>query len=184
MVKVRVAVSALLAAVLAVGIAGCSFTNGEQTLPRNYDPSDGVGANVGQLAVRNALLVSGGGSRATIVASVVNDTDTQQQLSIQYASKSAGRSTITASIPSHTVITFSYGKGSQVVLEGVDATPGALFPVYFASGNAEGAQLRLPVLDTTLAEYNGFRPTPTPTPTPAATPLATPGPTPTPSPTP
>src|SRR3954462_9644678 len=45
--KVRAAASALLAVVLAVTIAGCSFTNGNQILPRKYDPSDGVGANVG-----------------------------------------------------------------------------------------------------------------------------------------
>src|SRR3712207_5042337 len=53
--KVRAAVSALLAAVVAVSIVGCSFTNGDIILPRKYDPSDGVSAEVGDLSVRNAM---------------------------------------------------------------------------------------------------------------------------------
>src|SRR3954466_5337880 len=95
--KVRAAVSALLAATLAVAIAGCSFTNGNQILPREYDPSDGVGANVGELDIRNALLVSEDGARGSLVVSVINTTEDTQPLKVQYASDAAasgGRNTV------------------------------------------------------------------------------------------
>jgi hypothetical protein len=182
-VKVRTAVSALLAAVLAVSIAGCSFTNGNQTLPRKYDPSDGVGASVGDLDVRNALILTDDGSRGSLVVSVINQTDSQKQLSMQYESSAAtaskGRSTVTVRVPSHSTVTFGYGKSEQVVLEDIDTTPGALFPVYFTSGDSEGADLAVPVLDTTLAEYDGLLPSasPTPIPTPTAVPVPIPTPT-------
>ncbi|BDZ44849.1 hypothetical protein [Naasia aerilata] len=187
MVKVRTAVSALLAAVLAVSIAGCSFTNGNQTLPRKYDPSDGVGANVGDLDVRNALIVTDDGSRGSLVVTVINQTDKQKQLSMQYESSSAtaanGRETVRVNVPEFSTVTFGYDESEQVVLEDIDTTPGALFPVYFTSGNSEGAELKVPVLDTTLAEYDGLTPSPSPTavPTPSATPTAVPVPIPTPT---
>ena len=182
MVKVRAAMSVLVAAVLAVGIAGCSFTNGDQTLPRNYDPSDGVSATVGQVDVRNALIVTEDGSRGNLVLSVVNQSRTQQQLSVQYESSAApgGRRTVTLPVAARSVETIGAEGSQQLVLEGIDTTPGALFPVFFSSGNAEGAQVKVPVLDPTLAEYQGLLPSPSPTPTPVITPtpIATPTPVP------
>jgi hypothetical protein len=179
--KVRAAVSALLAAALAVTIAGCSFTNGNQILPRKYDPSDGVGADVGELDVRNALVITESGDRGNLVVSVINPTEDAQPLSVQYESaRAGGRSTVDVSIPAQATVTFGYGDSDQLVLEGIDATPGGLFPVYFQSGSSEGADLQVPVLDTALAEYEGL--TPSPIPTPVRTPTASPVPAPTPTP--
>lgn len=184
MVKVRTAVSALLAAVLAVGIAGCSFTNGNQTLPRKYDPSDGVGTNVGDLDVRNALIVTDeDGKRGSLVVSVINQTDAQKQLSMQYESSAAtasnGRETVTVRVPKFSTVTFGYEKSQQVVLEDIDVTPGALFPVYFTSGDSDGTELRVPVLDSSLPEYSSLTPSPSPTPIPTPTAVPVPIPTPT-----
>lgn len=178
MLKVRAAVSALLAAVLAVGVAGCSFTNGDIILPRVYDPSDGVGAEIGELDVRNALLVAGADERASLVVSIINPTAESQPLTVQYEAGSAGRTSIDLTIPSQSTVTYGYGESDQIVLEGIDTTPGALFSVYFQSGSAEGRDLPVPVLDTTLAEYRTLTPSPTPTPSPTASPIPAPTPTP------
>jgi Glycosyl hydrolase family 30 beta sandwich domain len=176
--KVRAAVSALLAATLAVTIAGCSFTNGSIILPRQYDPSDGVGADIGDLDLRNAFLVSEDGERGNLVVSVINTTEDAQPLSVQYESGgAASRETVDLSIPANSTVTFGYGESEQLVLEGIDTQPGALFPVYFQSGDSEGAALEVPVLDTMLAEYDGLTPSPTPTPTPTAVPVPAPTPT-------
>jgi len=180
--KVRAAVSALLAAALAVTIAGCSFTNGNQILPRKYDPSDGVGANVGELDIRNALLVSEDGARGSLVVSVINTTQDTQPLKVQYASDAAasgGRNTVNLSVPAHSTVTYGYRDSEQLVLEGIDTTPGALFPVFFQSGSSEGIDLDVPVLDQKLAEYNDLTPSPTPTPRPTPTSAAVPTPSPT-----
>jgi hypothetical protein len=170
--KVRAAVSALLAAALAVTIAGCSFTNGNQTLPRKYDPSDGVGADVGQLDVRNALIVPGAGDRGNLVVSVINTTPKKQPLSVQYESAAAGRSTVDLSIPAHSTVTYGYGQSQQLVLTGIDTKPGALFPVFFQSGTSEGTNLQVPVLSTGQSTYATLTPSPTPTPKPTPTPAA------------
>ncbi len=178
MLKVRAAVSALLAAVLAAGIAGCSFVNGDILLPRQYDPSDGVGAEVGELDVRNALLVTEEGDRASLIVSVANTTAESQPLTVQYETASGGRTSIDLTVPSQSTVTYGYGDSDQIVLDEIDVTPGALFPVYFQSGSAEGAQVPVPVLDTSLAEYSTLAPSPSPTPSPTASPVPAPTPSP------
>ncbi len=180
MLKVRAAMSALLGGVVAVSIVGCSFTNGNIILPRKYDPSDGVSAEVGDLDVRNAMLVTEEGERASLVVSVVNPTAETQPLTVQYEAASGGRTTVDLTVPGQSTVTYGFGESDQIVLEGIDTTPGALFPVYFQSGTAEGSQVPLPVLDTTLAEYRTLAPSPSPTPEPS--PSASPVPAPTPSP--
>ena len=59
---------------------------------------------------------------------------------------------------------------TQIVLRGIEATAGSLFPVYFQYGDAEGKQLLVPILTTEFAEYTGLAPTPLPTVTPTPTP--------------
>jgi hypothetical protein len=179
--KSRAAVSALLAAMLTVGLTACGF--GAPQLPRTYDPSDGVGAEVGELAVRNALLVTTDGTRASLIVSVINQTDAQQALTVQYESTSAtatgGRASVNLSVPASSTVTYGFAASDQVVLEGVDTKPGSLFPVYFQSGNAEGSELKVPVLDSALAEYSTLTPSPSPAavvPSAVPTPISTPTP--------
>ncbi len=179
MLKVRAAVSALLAAVLVVGVAGCSFVNGNIILPRKYDPSDGVNAEVGELSVRNAMLITEeDAERASLVISIANPTAETQPLTVQYEGASGGRTTVDLSVPSQSTVTYGYGDSDQTVLEGIDTAPGALFPVYFQSGSSEGANLQVPVLDTALAEYDDLTPSPSPTPSPTASPVPAPTPSP------
>jgi hypothetical protein len=63
--------------------------------------------------------------------------------------------TVDASVP---------GDSSAIVLDGVDATPGGLFPVTFSTPGGS-TNLQLPVLTGTFSEYATLVPTPTPTPT-------------------
>jgi len=176
--KVRAAVSALLAALVAVSIVGCSFTNGNIILPRKYDPSDGVSAELGDLSVRNAMVITEGGERGNLVVSVANTSAESLPLVVQYEGSSGGRTSIDLTIPSQTTVTYGWGESDQIVLDGIDTTPGALFPVYFQSGSGEGMQVRVPVLDTTLQEYSTLTPSPSPTPSPTASPVPAPTPSP------
>ncbi|MCU1437501.1 MAG: hypothetical protein JWP66_588 [Naasia sp.] len=173
MLKVRALAAALLAAALAVGVSGCTFLGGE-VLPRQYDPSDGLSADVGDLDIRNALLIEGEEGRANLLLSVINQSADDQPLAVQYESTSPdaqnGRVTVDLSIPARSTVTFGWQDTEQLVLEGIDTQAGALFPVYFVSGETEGVERQLPVLDTTLAEYSDLAPSPSPTPTPTPTP--------------
>jgi len=181
-VQSRAVASALLAAVVTVALAGCNFLGGD-ILPRKYDPSDGVGTSLGDLDVRNALLVTDGeGSTASLVVSVVNTSDDDQNLSVQYESDAAtatsGRADATVAVAAHSIVTLGFGTEQQLVLADIDTEPGALFPVYFQSGSSEGKELQVPVLPPALMEYSTLTPSPTPTPVPVPTPVITPVPTP------
>ncbi|HEY8589074.1 MAG TPA: hypothetical protein VIL55_05950, partial [Naasia sp.] len=100
------------------------------------------------------------------------------------AEASGGRMTVDVDIPARSTVTFGWQDTEQLVLEGIETAAGDLFPVYFLSGDAEGIELQLPVLDTTLAEYSSLAPSPSPTPTPEVPPApdpAAPAPIPTPT---
>ena len=183
MVQSRAVASALLAAVVTVALAGCNFPGGD-ILPRKYDPSDGVGTNLGDLDIRNAMLITDDGSSASLVVSVVNTSDDDQNLSVQYDSDAAtatsGRADATVAVAAHSIVTLGFGTEQQLVLADIDTEPGALFPVYFQSGSSEGQELQVPVLPPALQEYSTLTPSPTPTPTPVPVPapVITPAPTP------
>ena len=179
----RAIASIALAATLAMGLSGCNFFSPQRTLEK-YDPSDGVGANLGDLDVRNAMVITEDGDRGTLVVSITNLTAEAAELEVEYASDAPdavdGRVTFTVGVPAQSIVTTSDGS-EQIVLEDIDAPAGSLFPIFFQSGDAPGQELQVPVLDGTLEQYVPLLPSPSPTPTPTPTPVITPTPIPTPT---
>jgi hypothetical protein len=178
-VRARIAASVVLAAVLVLSTTACTFISTQATL-KHYDPSDGVGATVGVIQVRNALLLSKDGQRASFLVNLINDGQSTESVLIQYdGTKSDGTQSkvnTKVTLNSGEVKTFGSSDTRQLVFTGIDTKPGALFPVWIQYGQETGKQLLVPVLDGSLAEYHGLLPTLTPTPTPTAT--VTPVPTP------
>jgi len=66
-VKNRWAMTTALAAALMVGTTGCTF-DAEIATNIPYEPSDGTGTEVGDIAVRNALLITDDGEQIGIVS--------------------------------------------------------------------------------------------------------------------
>ncbi|MBH0029290.1 hypothetical protein I6F53_20320, partial [Pseudoalteromonas sp. SWN29] len=63
-----------------MGTAGCSFITPTATL-NQYDPSDGIGADVGDVKVRNVLAISNDDNSAvSLMITVVNTTTTSGSL--------------------------------------------------------------------------------------------------------
>lgn len=144
------ATSIVLAAFIAASLSGCTF-GAVQATQLAYDPSDGVGAEVGDVQVRNALLVSDDGKLASLAVALINPSDTNVQLTVSWEAES-GRDERTVSVPAGE--TLSLGTDDDaIVLVGVDAQPGSLFPVYFQYGEEEGQELGVPVLEGSLDEY-------------------------------
>lgn len=182
--RARIVVSVVLAAGLLMGTTGCTFFSDQATL-KPYDPSDGVGAQVGSVKVRNAIVLTRNeGKLATLLVDFINEGHSPLAMSIQYTSAS-GKTTVVKAIPADGTRSFGGGDGEQQIqFTNVKATPGALFDVYFQYGDATGKQIMVPVLDGTQKEYRTLLPTPKPKPTPSATPTNIPGATLTPTPTP
>lgn len=182
--RARIAATVVLAAGILVGTAGCGLF-APQATTIHYDASDGVSGSVGEVDVRNALLITNDGSSANLIVSLVNPGNTSRTMRVQYDSEN-GKVTDEITVSANDTVTLGDKGAPTVTLRDVKAEPGALFPVFFQYGNETGTQLLVPVLDGALDQYSTLTPTPVPTATPGATdtPLPTLIPTPTPTPTP
>ena len=175
--KARIAASVVLAVGVALATAGCNLV-APQATRAIYDPSDGVGATVGDLSIRNAFIVSTDGEEGTIVVTVINDSAETETLEVQYESadgRTDGQATV---VPGSNRI--GPTEDQSVTMPGIDTVPGSLFPVYFQYGDEEGKELLVPVLTNALESYSTLTPAPsvtptsTPTPDPAFTAIPTP----------
>jgi hypothetical protein len=152
-VKARLAASAALALGLALGASGCSMVTYQATT-EHYDASDGVSLNVGELKVRNALVVSEDGVDGNLVMSVVNTGEDDVTLGVQ-----VGDGGEVTEIDVEAGQTVSLGADEEpVLLEGLDAEVGGLVSLYFQYGDVEGVEQPVPVLDSRLPEYADLAP--------------------------
>lgn len=149
------ATSIVLAGLIAASLSGCTF-GAVQATRLAYDPSDGIGAEVGDVQVRNALLVTEDGETAALVVALVNAGERRVQLAVSWDSES-GRVEESISVPAGETVSLG-AEEDTLTLEGVDAQPGSLFPIYFQYGDEEGQELGVPVLDGALDEYAAFVP--------------------------
>jgi len=181
-VRARIAATVVVAASLLLSTAGCSFFAPQATLKR-YDPSDGVGATVGQVKVRNALLLTKDGQVASFLVNLVNDGEKTVNVLIQYngttASGTSGKVDTRVQLDAGEVKTFGSSETRQLIFTGIDSKAGSLFPVFVQYGTQTGEQLLVPVLDGSLSEYSTLLPTPLPTTTPPVNPTIIPVPSPT-----
>ncbi|MGN6744487.1 MAG: hypothetical protein ACTHJL_14510 [Amnibacterium sp.] len=178
--KMRVAASVALAGLIVLGASGCEFISPQDTTQINQ-VADGLDANVGDVAVRDALLFTANGTEASLVATFVNSGSGSATVSMQYTT-TAGPQTQQVTVPANGSISVRPGAQASVTLSGISAKAGSLFPVFFTSGGHQ-AMVKVPVLNATLPGYETLTPTPTPTPVaPSPTPSSSTGaPTPTPT---
>ena len=154
--KSRLAASIALAAALLIGTTGCTFFSPIAT-PKVYDPSDGVGAEVGDLLIRNAMLIGDDPDNLNLVVTIVNRSDSDRRLSVQWAS---GGERITESmfVNANGRTAFGGPDQDQVLVTGSTNVIGGLVPLFFSYGTAPGVEVLVPVLDGRLLEYELFVP--------------------------
>lgn len=176
--RLRATASAALAALVVIVVSGCGLITPQATL-KIYDPSDGVGASVGKVDIRNALAIAGTTQRnsgeANLVMTAINNGADAVTLRVQYRSGDRDRTLRLRLGPGSNKI--GYGEDGQRILAGFDGRPGSLAPIYFQYGSFQGRQLKVPVLDDSWSSYSDLGPTPTPLPRPTSTnPPVTPAP--------
>lgn len=148
--KARLAASAVLALGLAIGATGCSMVTYQATT-EHYDASDGVSVTVGDLDLRNILVVSEDGEDGNLVMTVVNTGDRDQTLKIE-----AGSATQELDVDAHSTVVLGSEDTEPLLLEGIDAEVGGLTPIFFQYASEEGIEKQIPVLDDRL--YPGLAP--------------------------
>ena len=154
--KNRWAMTTALATVIVLGTAGCTF-DAEIATNIPYEPSDGTGTVVGDVAVRNALLITDDGDRLNLVVSLVNRGTESRAVTIQWEGGS-GRESERVVVDGESTVELGGPEDEQIIIEGVDVTPGALYPVFFQYGDEPGSELQVPVLDGALPEYELYVP--------------------------
>lgn len=157
--KARVAASVVLALAVAFGTAGCGFI-APQATTKHYDASDGVSGTVGQIDVRNALIVTSDTSNKTgnLVVTLVNNDSTSHDVTISAGDQNDAKVTVKPGEVKQVGATPHKDSASNVFLTNFTAQPGSLYPVYFQYGDETGVQLKVPVLDGGLEEYKDLVP--------------------------
>lgn len=152
---------AALAAVIlaAVVTAGCSATNPLATTIE-YAPSDGVEGRSGDLTLTSVLIVTDEeGAPGNLIARAVNDGNDPIGMVLSGSDEAEFEYSLDVA-PNDTV---DIGpEGQQVLIDSVDAVPGALVPVTATIDGGEPIELTVPVLDGTLEEYADLVPTDAP----------------------
>ena len=132
-----------------------------QATTKHYDASDGVSGSVGQIAVRNAMIITDGsnGEVGNLVTTLVNNDSKSHRVSVQAGDQSAATVYVTVE-PGQVKELGAKPKAStgNVFFTNFDAKPGTLFPVYFQYGSSTGVNLQVPVLDGGLPEYKSLVP--------------------------
>ena len=152
--KARSLVPRLLAPFAVVGalaLAGCNMVAPQATL-NHYDPADGVGANLGDVLLRNVITVTNeDGSLGNITFTAVNEGEATK---LHYAVPTADGKLVEGSLsipPGSTLV--GERKPHLIVVEGPDAIVGGLLPVTFQAGDSDSQTLLTPVLDNEGREY-------------------------------
>jgi hypothetical protein len=176
-VRARTMATVVVAAGVLLGTTGCNLYAPQATTIK-YDASDGVSGDVGDLAIRNAILLTEDGENANLLVHVVNSSDEDIDMVVQYEGVD-DEVTTTVTIDANSTGEIGVEGGDSVAVEG-EVLAGSLFPVFFQYGEYTGTELLVPVLDGSLAVYSTLVPTEKPTTAPAEAPAETPAPTATP----
>ena len=148
----RLASLALVAAVL-VGTSGCALISPQATLIP-YAPADGVSAHTGDVAVRNALVVSDDGVDGNFLAAFVNESTEPVTVRVEYG-EGSDKTQLTVRLGASESISLGMdGEDDPLPFPDIDTMPGATMPVYFQAGDAEGSLVQVPILtgETTYLE--------------------------------
>ena len=165
----RAFATAAVAATLLLGTAGCGMFVPTATL-KPYSASDGLNVDVGDLALRNVMIITDESGDASLIGTAVNNTTNVQYLTAQF--RNATPLDLKLVVPEG-VTKFGIADDNAAVLRGTDLVPGQYVEIYFQYGGQDGVSMSIPVFDGENPLYAPYAPSllaPEPTPTPTATP--------------
>lgn len=169
--RLRSAAAVAISVVSLSGVAGCAVFS-PPTVLRPYQPSDGLSATVGDVSVRNALVVAPAADQPGVVsAALVNSGEQAAQVTVTVTSGSTP-TTGTFTVGPGSTFTIGSGSGAPTETSGdaesattgwlqlptVTEVPGELIPMTFDAGG-QSASLNAPIVRPCFA-YAQLTPTP------------------------
>ncbi|MBR21176.1 MAG: hypothetical protein RIC81_12560 [Microcella pacifica] len=154
--KNRWAAATALAAALMLGTTACTFS-AEIATQKDYDPSDGVSTEFGELSVYNAMLIGEDPDALNLVMTVFNPTDSVRRVEVQWF---VDGERVTESIFAEASGLTSVGGPDQpsLLVTGLDTVIGGLVPLYFSTNTGSVSELLVPTLRGDLEEYDEYAP--------------------------
>lgn len=162
--KFRAVAAAALALALGAGLTGCNLISPQRTT-MEYAASDGVNAEVGDLQVRNALLVVDTDTEevteANLVLAVVTNSTEETKLEVVIDGGSTATIPVKKDAENKGLVAVGFGEAGPEPVTG-KFTSGGTVTVTFRSGDAE-ATTKVPVLGAedpanVLDEYETLAP--------------------------
>ncbi len=150
---VRLAASVAAAAAIVLSTAGCTFLAPQATLI-HYDAADGIGVDLGQLAIRNVIAVADSDQSVQAVNLVFSAINTSgKAITLNYsAPNSTGRQTDALAFQPG-ITSIPSGDKQIVVTMPKDAALGGLYPVTFTAEGADSVTVQVPILDAAGRDY-------------------------------
>ena len=167
--NIRALATSALAATFLLGTAGCGIFVETATL-KPYSASDGLNVNVGDLELRNVLVITDESGDASLVGTVVNDTTNVQYLTVQFRTNTPVDLTVVAN---EGITKVGLADDNPAIATGTALKAGQYVDIYFQYGGQDGVTVAIPVLDATHSLYALYAPSlfvPEPVVTPSATP--------------
>lgn len=151
-VRVSRPVRAVLATVLAGGLAFGASACATSTTDRFYAPSDGVRERLDSgIEVQNLMFLSNGdGAEAVVGGAIKNFSD--QDGAVRLSGPDSSFELI-FEISAGDLLNFTADNVGTVSIESLDAKPGSTVATTFEDSQGNATVLNIPVLDGTLDEY-------------------------------
>jgi hypothetical protein len=157
--RARVTASIVLAAAVALGTTSCNLLAPQATL-KVYDPSDGVGATVGDVALRNAIVLADGEDTGFLLVTVINTGTSPHAVTIQVGAGEE-RQEFTLTVAGGSTTTYSSGDERRLELDPLQEPAGSVIPLFVQYGQEEGTEVDVPILEQeTFSDYATLTPTP------------------------
>lgn len=165
-----------LSLIAAIGIGAMTFTGcsaiNQQSTAMAVTVSDGVHLDMGQLELRNVLIISEAeGAPGRVTGTFYNTADSD--ITLTFSGAQGAQTEIT--VPPGAPLVLN-DQADKAILSTVAERPGSVETLELRQSGAgtETASLQVPVLDGTLAEYKNLVPTVAPTVEPTAEPSTSP----------
>ena len=106
--RARAAASVALTAVVAALLAGCGFWVPVATQDP-YNPSDGVNGEIGELELRNVLVITEDGILGNLLMSAVNNGEADLDVNLQWEADGT-KHDLEIAVPGDSVVQFGFGR--------------------------------------------------------------------------
>ncbi len=141
-----------IAASLLLGTSGCGFMSPIASI-EVYAPSDGAQINLENVKVRNFIYLTNGNGGEALFGSIVNSGATATTFKIQYTDEaSAKKREVAFSLLPGQKLDLGYNGNSALIID-LAGKAGQIANIFVIEANGTGKEIRVPIMDGTLAEY-------------------------------